>query len=160
MICVRNKYVHVKIPPMPKKVTQHDYLPLWRWRRAVDSWLTYSTRSTSSEGKGIFVSLIDLDAINKNGWYSTIRRYLVQTRAQYEYVYRCCLAFLEGRLGNCHPLFLSTFLVTAKHLKHFNSQDEEALTDRRKPCLVVLLFVNVILLCQNSVKICHPDICN
>jgi len=25
------------------------------------------------------------------------RRYLVQTRAQYEYVYRCCQAFLEGR---------------------------------------------------------------
>merc|ERR1712179_702696 len=26
------------------------------------------------------------------------RRYLVQTRAQYEYVYRCCQAFLEGRM--------------------------------------------------------------
>ena len=74
---------------------------------------------------------------------STIRRYLVQTRAQYEYVYRCCQAFLEGRFD---------FLANTNHFKHLNFQDEKALPDWGKSCLAVLLFVNVIFVpkfCKN-----------
>ena len=108
-----------------QNLMRNTFQNLWRWRREADSWLTYSTRSTSSEGKGSFF-MDRMDEINENGWYSprstssegkgifwrkwikiyniithglpSFRRYLVQTRAQYEYVYRCCQAFLEGRL--------------------------------------------------------------
>ena len=82
-------------------------------------WSIYSTQSTSSEGRGglsrwspsnmmanntVYIIIIwyhyrhhchhiDIKSENK-----ILRRYLVQTRAQYEYVYHCCQAFLETRL--------------------------------------------------------------
>ena len=112
------------------------------------SWLTYSTLSTSSEGKGIIVTAGLLRIVT----ILTIRRYLVQTRAQYEYVYHCCQAFLEGRLSSKH------FIDHRPLEKIFDVKLSEW---KSSHWLGEVLLSSCLCKCDNvpNMFVCHPNIC-